>query len=398
MATPFDDDEIAAIRATTPGCSDDLIHLDHAGSSLPDQTVLDVQVEHLQREAMMGGYAAAAEMAAATSAVYASTARLIGAEPSEIARFGSAAQAWSAAFWSVPMRPGQRIIIHDHEYGANAIAFIHAAKTRGVVIDRVGNDPNGQVSVDEVAQRLEHADDVAMVSLTHVPTNGGLVNPAAAVGRLTRAARVPYLVDACQSVGQLEVDVDAIGCDFLSMTGRKFIRGPRGIGFLYARTSILDHVTPAQPDHHAADWSSSDDYTFRAGARRFEFWEHSHANWLGLGAAVDVALGLGMDRVEATVTERATELREMLADIGMTVYDQGERRCGIVSAAIESVAASELQGQLRARGINSTITNIGSSRYDVERRNLPPMLRLSVHCTTTRDELVRAVRTLATLI
>ena len=303
-----------------------------------------------------------------------------------------------AAFWSIPMAAGQRIIVHDHEYGANAIAFIHAAKTRGVVIDRLPSDEYGQVSVDALAERLQRADDVALVSLTHVPTNGGLVNPAAAIGRLTRAADVPFLVDACQSVGQLNVDVDEIGCDFLSATGRKYLRGPRGTGFLYARPSILDRVTPSQPDHHGAKWSSTDDYTFAAGAQRFEYWEFSHAGWLGLGAAVDVVHELGIDRIEATVTERANQLRTMLTDLGLTVYDEGLQRCGIVTTASPNVASADLKAALSRCSINASTTFAGSSRYDVERRNLPDMLRLSVHCTTTVDELEWTVAVLTSIL
>jgi len=390
-ANPLTDAEIAEVRATTPGCTDDLVHLNHAGSSLPDQRVLDAQIGHLRLEATIGGYEAAGALGDATEQVGESIATMINAEASEIARFGSAAAAWNAAFWSIPMEEGQRIIVHDHEYGANAIAFIHAAETRGIVIDRVPSDEHGQVCVASLAERLDHADDVALVSLTHIPTNGGLVNPAAAVGRLTRAADVPYLVDACQSVGQRGVDVDEIGCDFLSATGRKFLRGPRGTGFLYARTSILDRVTPSQPDHHGADWTSTDGYTLADGAQRFEFWEYSHAGWLGLGAAVDVALGIGLDRMQATITERADQLRSMLTDIGMTVYDEGIERSGIVTTATLSAPSAELRHALSAQSINASVTFIGSSRYDVERRNLPPLLRLSVHCTTTTSELERAV-------
>ncbi|MBT5275283.1 aminotransferase class V-fold PLP-dependent enzyme [Ilumatobacter sp.] len=394
LAVPLTENEIADVRSSAPGCTDTLIHLNHCGSSLPDQRVLDVQVGHLQLEATIGGYEAAKVMVDADANVASSIARMIEAETSEIARFGSAAEAWNAAFWSIPMERGQRIIVHDHEYGANAIAFIHAAKTRGIVIDRVPSDEDGQVSVDALAQRLERADDVALISLTHVPTNGGLVNPAVEVGRLANAARVPYLLDACQSVGQRIVDVDEIGCDFLSATGRKFLRGPRGTGFLYARTAILDRVTPSQPDHHGADWSSTDDYTFADGAQRFEYWEYSHAGWLGLGAAVDVALEIGVDRIQATITERAAQLRVMLADIGMTIYDEGIEQSGIVTTATPSVSSANLQAALGRAGVNASVTFVGSSRYDVERRNLPPLLRLSVHCTTTITELERAVEVL----
>ena len=278
-AAPLTDEEIAAARAATPGCTTDpavrVVHLNHAGSSLPTQRVLDTQLDHLRLEATIGGYEAAAAAGERRRAVAASIAAMIGAEPSEIARMEHATAAWNAAFWSVPMEPGQRILVHDQEYGANIVAFLHAAATRGVRIDRVASDGAGQVDLDDLERRLGSGTDVALVSLTHVPTNGGLVNPAAEVGRLARAAGVPFLLDACQSVGQLHIDVDEIGCDFLSATGRKYLRGPRGTGFLYVRSSILDHVTPSQPDHHGAMLVAGDRFEWAAGAQRFEYWEHS---------------------------------------------------------------------------------------------------------------------------
>lgn len=391
--------EIEQARALTPGCAPDLhqVHLNHAGCSLPPLSVVETQVGYLQREALEGGYEVAAASADAIDGVYASIASLIGAEPHEVARFEHATAAWNAAFWSVPMSEGQRILVHDHEYGANAVGFVRAAETRGVTIERVPSDESGQVSVAAMADALAGG-DVALVSLTHVPTNGGLVNPAADIGALTRAAGVPYLVDACQSIGQLRVDVGEIGCDFLSATGRKYLRGPRGTGFLYVSDSIIDLATPSQPDHHGADLVAVDRYELRPDARRFEYWEYNHAAWLGLGAAVDHAAEWGIDRIEATVTARAAELRGLLRDAGFVVHDEGVRQCGIVTTtagAPNGPTASELATALGANGFNSSTTMVGSSRYDVERRNLPTMLRLSVHYTNTPDELADAVEVLS---
>lgn len=394
MADVFTAEEVAAARAVTPGCAPDgVIHLNHAGSSLPPQVVLDAQIGHLEAEATMGGYEAADRAADRRDAVYASIARMIGAEPNEIARTEHATAAWNAAFWSVPMSPGQRIVVHDHEYGANIVAFLAAAERRGVVIDRVPCDRFGQVDVDAVADRLDRH-DVALVSLTHVPTNGGLVNPAAAVGALTSATGVPFLLDACQSVGQRCIDVDEIGCDLLSATGRKYLRGPRGTGFLYVRSSLVDRLVPSQPDHHGTDLVAGDRFEWIEGARRFEYWEHSVAGWLGLGAAVDHALGWGVDRIEATVTARAEQLRSMLVEAGFTVYDEGLERCGIVTTATAHESSDRLRARLADHGVNATTTAPDSSRWDVERRNLPVLLRLSVHAITTDDELDTAVEVL----
>ncbi len=391
MATPFSSDEIDVVRATTPGCTDEMIHLNHAGSSLPDQQVLDVQIEHLQREATMGGYEAAAAVADDEAAVYDSIATLIGAQRGEVARMEHATAAWNAAFWAIPKRARQRIITHDHDYGANWIAFLRAVEIHGVVIERIPSDVHGQIDLERLATALEQPDDVALVSLAWIPTSGGLVNPAAAVGALTRAAGVPFLLDACQAVGHLNVDVEAIGCDALSGTGRKYLRGPRGTGFLYIRSDAIDRFPPAQPDHHGADWTAMDRYTFAPGATRYEYWEYNHAAWLGLGAAVDVSLGLGVDRIQATIAQRAKQLRERLVDASMAVHDDGLAKCGIVTMTHPRLDAADTVARLRARGVNASSTSASSARADKEARDLPSMVRLSVHCTTTTDELDRAV-------
>lgn len=391
MTTPFSSEEIAAIRSTTPGCSEELIHLNHAGSSLPDQRVLDVQIEHLRREATIGGYEAAADAAERSSAVYDSIATLIGAARDEVARMEHATAAWNAAFWAIPKEAGQRIVTHDHDYGANWVAFLRAEEIHGVVIDRIPSDAHGQIDLDRLAAALERPDDVALVSLAWIPTSGGLVNPAAAVGRLTRAAGVPFLLDACQAVGHLDIDVEAIGCDALSATGRKYLRGPRGSGFLYVRRDAIDRFVPAQPDHHGADWTAIDRFEFADGAQRYEYWEHSHASWLGLGAAVDVSLSLGVDRAQATIAQSAAQLRERLADASMSVHDDGVAKCGIVTMTHPRLQSSEVVTRLRASGVNTSATFAGSARADMEARSLPSMVRLSAHCTTTVDELDRTV-------
>ncbi|MBG7606317.1 MAG: aminotransferase class V-fold PLP-dependent enzyme [Actinobacteria bacterium] len=418
------DTEIAAARAVTPGCDSELgiVHLNHAGCSLPPQAVLDAEINHLRRESMIGGYEAADEAGDRSAAVYASIARLIGAQSHEIARVEHATAGWNAAFWSVPMEAGQRILVHDHEYGANAVAFIRAAETRGVVIDLVPSDSTGQVSVEAVEERLSLG-DVALVSLTHIPTNGGLVNPAIEIGSLARSAGVPYLVDGCQSIGQRDIDVQEIGCDFYSAAGRKFLRGPRGTGFLYVRDSILDRVAPAHPDHWGASLTKSaenpeilrksnamcsdsatfpegwaDRFEWMPGARRYENFEHSVAGWLGLGAAADCALEWGTDRIEVTVSNRAEELRSMLTEIGLEVHDQGEVRSGIVTTTSDRVPSVELRRALSASGVNTSTTSFASSPYDSLRRDLPPLLRISVQYTTTVEELTFALDVLRTFI
>ncbi len=398
MGEVFSDEEIRGIRSMTPGCHGERIHLNHCGSSLPDTRVLDVQVDHLHREAEIGGYEAAVEAEEAESAVYESLARLVGGRAHEIARMEHATDAWNAAFWSIPMRSGQRILTHEHDYGANFVAFARAREIHGVEIVVLPSDASGQLDLDALDLALAEPDRVALTSLAWVPTSGGLVNPAASVGARTRAAGVPLLVDACQAVGQLVVDVERIGCDFLSATGRKFLRGPRGTGFLWVREDVLDRVSVSQPDHHGFDWSLTEGVRPRPGARRFEHWEYAHAGWLGLGAAADVALELGIDRIEATIALRAEELRARLMAIGMDVRDQGEVKSGIVTATHPAVDAAALRAGLEGRRINVTTTHDDSARMDHESRGITSMLRLSVHCMTTVEELDEAAWALDELI
>ena len=266
-----------------------------------------------------------------------------------------------------------------------------------MTIERIPSDRFGQIDLVALAEALSEPDDVALISLAWIPTSGGLINPAAAVGQLANDAGVPFLLDACQAVGQLDIDVNTIGCDFLSATGRKYLRGPRGTGFLYVRDSILDRVEVSQPDHHGADWATLDSYTYVDGAARFEYWEFNHAAWLGLGQAVDAALDLGLDRIQATVAQRANQLRAALSEIGWSVHDDGIAKCGIVTATHDALAADVVAAELGHAAVNVSTTFAGSARADMETRGLPPMVRLSVHCTTTEHELDRTTSALAHL-
>ena len=393
-ATVLTTAEVESVRAQTPG-ADQVVHLNHAGSSLPSAATLETQLDHLRREALTGGYEAADEAADRSEMVYHSIAALIGAERTEIARLEQATAAWNAGFWSVPMRPGQRIITANAAYGANAVGFLRAVERRGVTIDVIGDDEHGHVDVEALANRVD--DDVALIALTHVPTNGGLVNPAAAVGKIANAAGVPFLLDACQSVGQLDIDVAAIGCDLLSGTGRKYLRGPRGTGFLYASNRMIDRLIPDHPDHHGADWTARHEYVLQPNAQRYESWEFSHAGWLGLGTAVDEARSVGTDRIEATVTERAASLRSRLKAAGFTTWDLGERPCGIVTATGPGLDPNAAKAALRKQSINISVTTPESTRFDAENRGLSDLMRISVHYFTTEGELATAVAALAGL-
>jgi len=400
-ASPID---VARARAETPGCAG-VAHLNHAGCSLAPQPVLDAQIEWLRAEALTGGYELADDRAEARDATYAEVAALIGAEPAEIAIVENATFAWHQAFWSLGLRPGDRVLTANAEYASGFVPMLQARARLGVRVEVVPDDEHGQVSVEALARMLDddRAGPVGLVALTHVPTNGGLVNPAEEVGRLARAAAVPYLLDACQSVGQMPVDVETIGCDLLAATGRKFLRAPRGTGFLYARRSLLDRTDPApvEPaflDLLGADWVTPDRYELRSDARRFENWERSEAAVAGLRAAVAYARAWGLAAIGDRVTAQAAGLRERLAALpGVTVRDRGLRRSAIVSFTHADVPADDVARAARAAGVNVSVSEPSSTRLDADNRHLPSLVRASVHYVTTDDELDRLTSVVAGL-
>lgn len=382
-------------RKDTPACAR-LVHFNNAGASLSPDVVVESVVRYLQLEAQIGGYEAAERQSAEVDKVYESVARLINASPGEIALMESATRAWDMAFYSIGFRPGDRILTASNEYASNFIAFLQARKRYGVDIGVVENDEHGQISLDALREALDER--VRLVALTHVATNSGLVQPAEAAGEIIKEVGALYLLDACQSAGQLELDVKRLKCDFLSATGRKYLRGPRGTGFLYVRRELIERMEPVLLDLQAATWTSSDSYEVRADARRFEAFESSIACRMGLGAAVDYALGWGIEAISERVAELAAALREELGRIpGVTVHDAGERRCGIVTFASDRVSPWEIQERLRTRSINVAITQTRHSRLDMEARGLDSLVRASVHYYNTEDEIARMGLELARL-
>lgn len=394
--------DVELARFDTPGCAQ-VTHLNNAGAALPPSVVTETVIAHLREEAQVGGYEAAAAAADRVEAVYDSIARLLRCGRDEIAVVENATRAWDMAFYSLPLGPGDRILTSRAEYSSNVIALLQVARRTGARIELVDDDADGQISLDDLGRRLDgggkagegKAGDVRLVALTHVPTSGGLINPAAEVGRLTRAAGVPFLLDACQSAGQLPLDVEELGCDFLSATGRKFLRAPRGTGFLYVRRELLEKLEPPFLDLHAADWTAPDGFRIRDDARRFESWETSYAGKLGLGAAVDYALSWDAEAVAARVSALAADLRTRLRELpGVTVHDRGARLCGIVTFTVDGHTATEVKQTLSAAGVNTSVSPAAYSQYDLRARGLPDVVRASMHYYNTDDELDLLCRSL----
>ena len=360
------------------------------------QPVVAAVTAHLNLEANIGGYEAHAAKAVELDGVYASVARILGAAPDEIALMENATVAWCHAFYAVPLKPGQRILTCEAEYAANYVAFLQRAKRDGAVIETVPSDDAGAVDLDALERMIDGT--VGLIAMTWIPTNGGLVNPAAEIGRIAKAHGILYLLDACQAIGQMPVNVDELGCDFLSATGRKFLRGPRGTGFLYIRKERLAELEPAMIDHFGAPWTAANSYKLRDDARRFETWENAYALRAGLGVAVDYALEIGLDDIQVRAWGLADELRGKLSEVpGARIRDIGRETCAIVSFTIDGLDPCETVAALRDQRINIGTSSPDSTRLDAEARGLPVLLRAAPHYYNTSEELDRLIVALAAL-
>lgn len=319
---------------------------------------------------------------------YNAFAKLLNCKPQEIAYAENATRAWDMAFYSIPFKAGDRILTAQSEYASNYLAYLQIKKRLGVTIDVIPKDKSGQLSIEALEKMLD--EQVKVISITHVPTQGGLVNPAVEVGRIAKKHNVIYILDACQSVGQMPLDVKEIGCDILTGTGRKFLRGPRGTGFLYVRLEIIKTLEPPFVDLYAAKWVSKEEYELREDAKRFENWESYIAGRIGLAAAVNYALNLGVDRIWLRVQSLSTLLRERLEGLpGICVQDLGELKCVIVTFTKEDESATELYLRLKKNNIETSVSVMPYARLDLEERGLNEILRASVHYYNTEEEIFR---------
>ncbi len=387
--------DLARIRYDVPATRT-LTYLHNAGAGLMPRPVVEAMKAHLDLEAAIGGYAAADREAERLNGVYGSVARLINAAPDEIALMENATVAWQMAFYGLTFAPGDRILTCEAEYGANFVAYLQMAKRTGLVIDVIPSDATGEIDIAALESMIDER--VKLIAITWVPTNGGLANPAAEVGRIARRHGILYLLDACQAVGQMPVDVEALGCDMLSATGRKFLRGPRGTGFLYMRRDLLRRIEPPMIDHFSAVWVARDRYELRDDARRFETWENAYANRAGLGVAVDYALAIGMEAITERCQLLSRRLREGLAGLpGVTLRDLGLNPSAIVSFTLGDRDARDVVAAAAAAGITIGASPPSSTRLDAEARHLPPLVRASPHYYNTEDEVDRLVNLVANL-
>ncbi len=371
-------------RTDTPGCAN-VIHLNNAGSALMPQPVIRAIVDHLHREAAFGGYESADDAADAVRDAYANVARLLGGQARNVAIVENATVAFFQALSAFDFQAGDVIVTTRNDYISNQLAYLSLGKRRGIEIRRAADLPSGGVDPQSVRELLRDP-RVRLLAVTWVPTNSGLIQPVEVLGEIANEARVPYLVDACQAVGQLPIDVTQLRCDFLSATARKFLRGPRGIGFLYVSDRALQRGdSPLYIDMRGADWITADTFDLAPDARRFENWEFSYALLLGLGAAARYALDAGIEECSRRALMLAADLRAKLSEFSR-VLDRGEKLAAIVTADIGRNAA-DVVALLRQRRINTSATFRQWAILDMDEKRVESALRISPHYYNTEEEL-----------
>lgn len=358
------------------------------------EIVVNTMIEYIRQEEQFGGYETMSSNLESVNQFYEETARLLNCKPSNIAYATSATDAYAKALSSIPFKERDCIITTIDDYISNQIAFISLQKRLNVEVIRVKNLPDHEIDLDdlEVLIKKHHP---KLIAVTHIPTNSGLIQNVEGVGELCRRYDILYLVDACQSVGQLNVDVQKIGCDFLTATGRKFMRGPRGTGFLYVSDKVLEqNLAPLFLDMRGANWTQFNDYEVIKTARRFEHWEISYSSLRGLTEAVKYANMIGMDQIEKYNRKLAETLRNGLQNAGYKVLDEGKHLSSIVTFCNEDHTIENIQNVFAQNKVYFSFSNKSSALIDFTNKNINTAIRLSPHYFNTYEEIETVIHLL----
>lgn len=386
---------ISQLRADTPGCKN-RIHLNNAGAGLMPKPVIDSIRDYIELEGNIGGYEAKELRNNDLNGFYVACAKLLNCKPRNTAFTSHATESYNKALSAIPFERGDVLLTTDDDYISNQIAFFYLQKRWGVQLIRASKLPEGGVDVDSMRDLIKKHHP-KLVAVTHVPTNSGLVQGVESIGEICKAEDIWYLVDACQTVGQMPLDVDKIHCDFLSAATRKFLRGPRGAGFLYVSDKALEaNLEPVFPDMEGAFWVEKNNYELHKDAIRFEYWEKAYALMMGSKVSMEYALELGLEAIETRVSLLANYTRAQLLTVpGLRLLDRGRKKCGIVTAAMENVNKASLQKKLMDLNINITLPVRPHCLIDFSEKEVEWGLRISPHYYNTTeevDELVNALK------
>ncbi len=379
------------LRQDTLGC-EQYLHLNNAGASLQPHQVVRSVIHYLEQEELVGGYELAAQQAQTLDGFYTEAAQLINAAPDEIAFFDSATRAWLAALDALNLHAPDNIIICDNDYGSNEIAYQKLAN-QGVEIRQAATDKQGNLLLNDLAQQID--DSTKLLAFNHIPSCNGIINPVEQIGAIANSKGVVFLLDACQSLGQIPIDVKQIGCHMLSATGRKYLRAPRGTGLLYIDGQLLTKLTPKHLDIHGASLDSDDLHKQQVkpidSAQRFELFEQNMALKRGITEALAYANSLDITETFAHIQTLANKLRHGLEQIdGFKVTDLGEgssKQSGIVCCYHESHSSSDIKQWLNEQHIHCS-TSLADSGYQLfAKHQWPELVRFSIHYFNTQEEI-----------
>lgn len=388
--------DIQQLRAETSGTKQK-IHFNNAGASLPPDIVVDTVVNYLQEEALLGGYEIEYDYREQLDNTYSLVAQLINANKDEIALVENASMGWWTAFNGLQFKPGDEIITSEFEYVTNLIGLLHAKKKFGITIKLVPNNEQGDFDINKLEEAI--TPNTKLIAVTHVPSTAGGVLPVAEIGKVAKKHNIIYLLDACQSVGHIPVDVKEIGCDMLCVTGRKYLRAPRGTGFLYVKKEIQDKLEVQFIDGFTTQWVTTDDYKLKDNAHRFEVYEKNRALSLGLGKAVEYTLNIGIDKIWQRIQYIAGYMRAQLSAIkGVTVHDAGSVQCGIVTFTVAGIDSYIIKNKLAEQNINTSVAKAISALYFMNRHGIASSVRASVHYYNTEEEVNQLCSALKAII
>jgi cysteine desulfurase / selenocysteine lyase len=384
--------DVERLRSDTPGVGR-VIHLNNAGSALPPESVIETVVDHLRLEATWGGYEAGYMAEDAMQQVYEAVAELLGGTASQVALTDSATRSFDMLFYSIDLQPGDRIITIQTEFATNYLGFLHRSKQVDVDIVIVPLDSAGHVDLEALDKEL--AEGARLLLIDHIPNYCGVVQPAAEIGRLAKKHGVTFILDVTQSAGQLPLSAVEIGCDAMFGTSRKWLRGPRGMGFIWASESLMPKLQPPILTLRSAVWSSLDDYELVDDARRFEMWESSLALKLGFGEAVRYALNCGIPALTARIQSLNQLFRDGLQEIpSVTIADWGLAEAGITTFDVAGIDADDIVDRLRTCKVNMSMHPANYALLDFTRRERGPLVRTSAHAYNTEEEILRALELL----
>lgn len=393
--------DVDLARQETFGCHR-LIHLDNAGAALPPDCVTETYIAALQEEAEIGSYRSARKQTAALRQTYAELAQLLNCHVSEIALVESGSRAWDLSFSMIQLAPGSVIVTTEYEYANNYIMMLRAARQCNCRIEFIRLDEGGDISLSHLSELIDAwGKDIRVISVTHVPTHNAIINPVEKIGQLIRSAKTSgaladtavYMVDACQSVGQMPVDVQNIRCDVLTICSRKFLRGPRGVAAIYFRKETLDreiasnNAEPTFLNIPGFTWVQEHSYEMRRDGRCFETWESNYSAKTAFGRAINYYMARDPIGVERYVTGLAAHLRKVLRNVnGVSLTDVGANKSALVTFSMKGLPANGILHELEANNINVSIIDRRTAHINMNKRQQHFLLRSAVHYYNTKDE------------